>query len=109
MTAIDDLMDIRLPEPYEMQPSGETELDDFYGVDSLDLPDELPVWHLADVLQMPAEVICEDIGASKTDVLDYMSVYNWLVSKQLVNANIGDKVALSQSYDNLSKQGFLDL
>ena len=46
---------------------------------------------------------------SKTDVLEYMSVYDWLVSKQLVNANIGDKVALSQSYDNLSKQGFLDL
>ncbi len=109
MTSIDDLMDIRLPEPYEMQPSGETELDDFYGIDSLDLPDELPVWHLADVLQIPEEVICEDMGVSKTDVLEYMSVYDWLVSKQLVNANIGDKVALSQSNDNLSKQGFLDL
>ena len=56
-----------------------------------------------------AEIICEDIGVSKTDILEYMSVYDWLVSKQLINANIGDKVALSQSYDNLSGQGFLDL
>lgn len=109
MTAIDELMDIKLPEPYDMQAPGKTELDDFYGIDFLDLPDEVPVWYLSDVLQMPAEIICEDIGVSKTDVLEYMSVYDWLVSKQLVNANIGDKVALSQSYDNLSEQGFLDL
>lgn len=108
LTAIDDLIDIELPEPYDKQDQGVTEQEDYYGIDSLDLPDELEAWRLAEIMQLPVDVVCSDMGVSKSDTVVYSRLYGWLVSKQLVNACIGFKNALSQSYDNLSGQQFLD-
>lgn len=108
LTAIDDLIDIELPEPYDKQDQGVTEQEDYYGIDSLDLPDELETWRLAEIMQLPVDVVCSDMGVSKSDTVVYSRLYGWLVSKQLVNACIGFKNALSQSSDNLSGQQFLD-
>ena len=108
LTAIDDLIDIELPEPYDKQDQGVTEQEDYYGIDSLDLPDELEAWRLAEIMQLPVDVVCSDMGVSKSDTVVYSRLYGWLVSKQLVNACIGFKNALSQSSDNLSGQQFLD-
>ena len=108
LTAIDNLLDIKIPVAYDEQAVGETELDDFYGIDSLDLPDEMAVWCLADILQVPADVLAKDMKADVSDVIVYQNVYSYLVSKQLVNVCIGEKNTLSQFSDNLSGQQFLD-
>ena len=104
ITAVDYLMDIEVPESYDKQPQGSTELDDYYDISLLGLPDRLAVWELAELMQLPMNIVSKDIGARVDDILEFTSVYDWLVSKQLVNANIGDKLYVSQSLDNMSGQ-----
>lgn len=104
ITAVDYLMDITVPERYDKQPAGSTELDDYYDISLLGLPDRLAVWELAELMQLPMNIVSKDIGARVDDILEFTSVYDWLVSKQLVNANIGDKLYVSQSLDNMSGQ-----
>ena len=68
----------------------------------------MAVWCLADILQVPADVLAKDMKADVSDVIVYQNVYSYLVSKQLVNVCIGEKNTLSQFSDNLSGQQFLD-
>lgn len=108
LTAIDTLLDIEIPKRYADQPQGSTDQEDFYGIGLLDLPDRMAVWELAELMQLPIDLVSRSMGCKASDIVDYPEVYDFLMSKQLVNVSIADKQASSQSSDSLSGQLTLD-
>ena len=109
ISSIDTLLDKRRRYKYDELEEGNTEILDFYDIPSLDIPESLYVWELANLLQMEEMRIARNIGKPLDEILGYPTVYDYLVSKQYVNANVPMNLNGSQKDINESGQLYLGL
>ena len=101
VSAIDDLLMKDNQRTYDELPEGSTEMEDYYGIDQLNLPSLMYLYELADLLQVESRALCHDMKcASYSTILDRDSIVTYLVSKQFLNANVPVQLASSQ---NISK------
>lgn len=108
VSALDDLLLKTTQRTYDDMPSGTTEAFDFYGISSLPIPDSMYLYELADMLQVSSMALCEDMDVDDyTTLLDYPSIYDYLVVEQFLNANI--PVQLKASHKIAKDDGQLSL
>ena len=107
-SAIDDLLDKSVQQHYAQMPAGTTQVDDFYDIPSLPLYDEMYVFELADLFQVDADSLARDMHADgPRSIIEYPSIYDYLVIEEFLNANVPVKVAPSQKI--VSEVGQLEL
>ena len=101
VSAIDDLLLKDNQRAYDELPEGSTEMEDYYDIDRLNLPNLMYLYECADLLQVESRALCHDMKcASYSTILDREVVTEYLISKQFLNANIPVQLANSQ---NISK------
>lgn len=108
VSAIDDLLLKDNQKAYDELPEGSTEMEDYYDIDRLNLPNLMYLYELADLLQVESRVLCHDMKcASYFTILDREAATEYLISKQFLNANVPVQLTCSQNISKDSGQLFL--
>lgn len=108
VSALDDLLLKTTQRSYDDMAPGTTEAMDFYGIDQLPIPDHMYLYELADMLQVSSSDLCEDMGVDDyAALLDYPTIYDYLVVEQFLNADIPVSVKVSQKVSKEDGQLFL--
>lgn len=100
VTAIDDLVAKTEKYYYDEMDEGSTELEDFYDIPSLPIPEKIYLGDLAAMFQVSPVDLAKEMQVSSDALLSYPEVYDYLVVKQLLNMNIP---VLIDTSDKISK------
>ena len=99
ISAIDDLLLKNKVYDYEAMKDGQTDARDFYDIPSLNIPDRMLIGDLSLLLNVPVIRLMAMFNASDPyQELTYPEIYDFLVEKEVVNANIPFSGFSSQSF-----------
>lgn len=62
---------------------------DWYDLGSLPLPDVATTEEWGRLLRSPAHYLVRDLGVSRKDPVDWPTIYDWLISREMVNLPVG--------------------
>ena len=87
-TEIDGLLDKSVERHYDAQNEGVTEAEDFYGIPELNIPESIYLADFASLIQVDQMALAKDMGLPVGALLVYPEIYDYMVVKQFVNANV---------------------
>lgn len=97
ITVLDGLLDKVKTYRYDVMDAGSTELEDFYDIPSLPIPELIRVDDLARMFQVKSNVLAYDLKRSESDLIEYSEVFDYLVLNEFLNASIPLQISSSQN------------